>query len=547
MGISALGMAGAALLPTKTFGTPMIRTDNPRIVFRAFPHAWMPPINWVYATGDDQDPFQSSMHMADEGVIVPRDFERDRFGVNARWFVPGFGFVWLEADNGGDYYSRREIGQNTTLNLNHEFARSRVVRNRRVYDRYAAAGTPFSREVQQVLALSEELFADAERTNGMQAQAALADRALLHALRVGEKIELEHARHAIASFGHRECEFGCETRQYVWAKSQDTIERFADLFTYATITHYVYDTWYELFEPEEGVYNWGIKENTVQWLKRRNITPQGRPILWFHPWVTPDWLKTKNYDELRRYADNHTRTLVGHYGDDILAWETVNEYHDWANLHQHTPEQITEMIRLVNDVTHEVNPKVTRIINNCCTWSNYAASGYNSSGQAPRPLRSVHRFTKDLVEAGVDFEVLGLQIYFPQRDLSDIVRHVERFKEFGKPIYITEIGASSGLSTAALFANQQQIPQQPYDWHRHWDDELQSDWLEQAYSVFYAMPEVKAINWYDFTDFRPFVTNGGLIREDATTKKSFHRMHSLLDGWGHLPGQKRRAQASTNR
>jgi endo-1,4-beta-xylanase len=535
MGTGALALAGLATLPARSFGSPLIRTTDPRIDFRAFPHPWMPPMNWAYATGADQDPFPSSMRLGDGGVVVPRDFERDRFGVNARWFVPGFGFLWLEADNGGEYYSRREIGGNATFNLNHEFARSRVLRNRGVYDRYRGGGTRFSSEVDNLVGLSEELLHEAGRVNGLEAQARIADRALLHAMRVGEKIELEHARQAIAAFGnHRDCRFGCETRQYIWAKSEDFIARFAELFNFATITHYVWDTWYEVFEPEEGVYNWGIKDNTVRWLKRHDIEPQGRPILWFHPWVTPDWLANKNYDELRRYAENHTRNLVGHYGDDVLQWEIVNEYHDWANLHRHTPEQITEMIRLVSETTHEVNPRVKRIINNCCTWSNYAASNYDSSGPAPRNLRSVHRFTKDLIEAGVDFEVIGLQLYFPQRDLSDIVRHLERFQEFNKPIYITEIGASSGLTREQLFTGQQNIPTQPYDWHRYWDPELQADWAEQVYTLFYSRPEIQAINWYDFSDFRPFVTNGGLIREDSSPKPSFDRLKALLASWGQV-------------
>ena len=72
--------------------------------------------------------------------------------------------------------------------------------------------------------------------------------------------------------------FGCETRQFVWAKHEDFTKRFAELFNFATITHYVWDTWYELFEPSEGVYNWGIKDNIVNWLMRNGITIQGRPL-----------------------------------------------------------------------------------------------------------------------------------------------------------------------------------------------------------------------------------------------------------------------------
>jgi hypothetical protein len=108
---------------------------------------------------------------------------------------------------------------------------------------------------------------------------------------------------------------------------------------------------------------------------------------------------------------------------------------------------------------------------------------------------------------------------------------------FGKPIYITEIGASSNLiaptNTGAITGS----AEEPYAWHRHWDEDLQADWLEQVYTIYYSKPYVKAINWYDFADFRPFIINGGLIREDATVKRSFNRMKTLLETWNSLPSR----------
>src|SRR5437879_6794568 len=101
-----------------------------------------------------------------------------------------------------------------------------------------------------------------------------------------------------------------------------------------------------------------------------------------------------------------------------------------------------------------------------------------------RDLRSFPtRRSSDL--AGVEYEVLGIQIYFPQRDLSDIVRLLERLSALGKPISITESGASSNLLTQSASGAVTATPAEPYAWHRHWDEELQADWLEQAYTIFY--------------------------------------------------------------
>lgn len=531
---TAISTAAIAASPYLNWTTLLAKTDK-EFILRPYPHPWQPKFDWVYAADEYEDPFKSSIKVTQEGVTVPSGFENKKFSINARWFVDGFGYTMLGADNGGEYYSQNNFPSHGILN--YEFAKSRVIRNRNVKGRYEKEGTQFSDEVNYLTNLSEELFEDATKSlNNSERSVKYSDRALKYALISGEKIELERARSEIERLKRiDQVFFGCETRQYIWAKSEDMTKQFESLFNFATITHYIWDTWYELFEPREGVYNWGIKDNIVNWLSEKNITIQGRPLFWFHPIVTPDWLRNKNFDELKKYVEKHTYNLVTHYGDKVLQWEVVNEYHDWANIHNHTPEQITEITKLACDKTKEVNPKVVRILNNCCPWAEYSAMGRMARMDADRPLRSPRKFIQDLHEAGVDYDVLGIQIYFPRRDISDIVRLIERLEKFSKPIYITEFGASSGPTKEMIATGQMKLDDEPFEWHRPWDEELQAEWLEQMYTLYYSRPTIKAINWYDFSDFRPHIVNGGLIREDSTAKRSFNRLKELLDSWNRLP------------
>jgi GH35 family endo-1,4-beta-xylanase len=482
------------------------------------------------------DPFRSPMNVNGQGVVAPESMAGRPFAVNARWFVEGFGNVWLEADNagrlfGGDDFSRT-VGP---LNLNVEFARTRVHRNEERMAACRQGGTSFSKEVIGLQNLAAELLEDAARREGSDA-AGYADKSLFYSLWAGEKTELEKARQDIErSKRVDEFFFGCETRQYVWAKSKTMTERFEELFNYATVTHYLDDSWYEVFEPREGVHRWGIKDNIVDWLEESDITIEGRPLLWFHPSVMPDWLETKNFDQVKDYVERHVEAVVGHYGNRINHWEVVNEYHDWANVHNHTPDQITDIVRLACERTREVNPDVVRIINNCCPFAGYAAYGRSASGPVDRALRSPRKFVADLMEAEVPFEVVGVQMYFPQRSLSDIVRLVDRFEEFGKPVHITEIGASSGLTRQDIISEGRDVPGAPYDWHRPWDEDLQADWLEETFTIFYSKPYIHGISWYDFADFRTFIPNGGLVKVDGTRKRSFERLRDLLASWGRLP------------
>jgi endo-1,4-beta-xylanase len=534
----ASGTLGATALATSSIWMSPLFARPPReTVFRPYPHVQMPPLSFVYASDEHEDPFKSAIQATRDGIVVPAEFGGRKFSVNTRWYVEGFGYVWLAADNGGEYFTLPEIDASRPLNLNYEFARSRVMRNRKVMARYKAEGTEFSGEATHLVSIAEEFLNDAKKhLDSGERAAGLADKALRYALWGGETIELEHAAAGIRGFKQpRDAWFGCESRQFVWARSEEFVKRFTELWSFATVTHYVWDSWYELFEPTEGRYNWGIKDDIVNMLSENGITIQGRPLFWFHPTVTPDWLKGKNIDQLKSYVTKHTHDLVSHYGDKVLQWEVMNEYHDWANIHYHTPEQITEITRLALDTTKEVNPKVVRILNNAGPWAEYVARGRMARMDANRPLRSPRKFISDLLEAGVDFEVLGIQIYFPQRDLSDIARLLERLSVFGKPIYITEIGASSNFVAPNPSGAMNAPAGEPYAWHRHWDEELQADWLEQVYTMYYSRKNIKAINWYDFSDFRPFIVNGGLVREDCSTKQSFTRTKNLLAQWNKLP------------
>jgi GH35 family endo-1,4-beta-xylanase len=535
---SALGtglLASSLFLP----GVAALAQTRGTLTFKHHPHPWMPELTWAYAVDENSDPFRSPITASKEGIVIPPDFSAKRFSVTTRWFVEGMGYLMLNADNGGENYTLSDFSGNHRFNLNYEFAHSRIVRNRMVRKKYEKMGTNFSGEVNHLNDLSEELFDSALQTKNNPEQCAKwSDKALRYALWVGEKIELEHAHSMIEEQMRIDTVyFGCETRQYIWVKSEEFTKRFPELFNFATLTHYVWDTWYEVFEPREGVYNWGVKDNIVNWLMENNIEIQGRPLFWFHPVVTPDWLKNKNFEQLKKYVEKHTYDLVTHYGEKVRQWSVVNEYHDWANIHGHTPEQITEITKLACDKTKETDPGITRIINNCCPWGDYVPWGRmaRQKTEADRPLRTPYKYMKDLTEAAVDYEVLGIQIYFPRRDLSEIVRLLERFEKFNKPIYITEIGATSFGINRKNVPDPLKLSEEPYDWHRYWDEKLQADWLEQVYTLYYSRPSIKAINWYDFSDFRPFIVNGGLVREDCSPKRSFHRLKNILAKWDRLP------------
>jgi endo-1,4-beta-xylanase len=497
-------------------------------------------LDWAYASDENWDAFYSNINASETGVTISDTEGREKFGINVRWNVEGFGYIFITADNGGEFYRLPGTGEQAEYNLNYELAKSRVVRNRKRVARFETDGWRPSAETRMLINLSEELFEDATKAyTDTERCGGIAQRSLLYAMKASESIELDKARFDIGKLGYRPDFFiGCDARGYFQMDADLFLELFTKLFNYATITHYLVSGIYEDFEPQEGNKRFALRTALLKELRKRNIVVEGRPLFWFYRTTTPDWLRKKSYPELLKYVESHTREVVEHYGDEMYAWEVVNEKHDWANELELTPEQIVEVTKLACDVARDTNPNVHRLINNCCPFAEYVQLKKWGDLDAKYPQRTPIQFMRDLVDAEVDFTITGQQMYFPYRDLSDTFMLIERHKQFGRPVQLTEVGASSGPSVASINDGSLGLPEEPYIWRRHWDEELQADWMEGLYTWSYAQPWIEAVNWYDFVDPHSWIKGGGILRNPrGETKAIFDRLLSLQEKWKKLGKQ----------
>lgn len=495
-------------------------------------------LEWAYSSDENWDAFNSNVVATRDGLTISDTGGKRQFGIDVRWNVEGFGYIFITADNGGEFYQLPKRDKTVRLNLNFELAKTRVNRNRRRLAQHVKASWRPSREVRAYLELAESLLDDARKvqTDGQKC-GEYAQKALYYAMWGGEMLELEKAEFDIQKRGHRQGFFiGCDARAFYEIPKPLFMERFTELFNFATVTHVVNgDPQMGIFEPQEGRLNFDFREALVRKLRQRGMTVEGRPLFWFHKWVTPDWLKKKSYDELKKYVERHTRAVAGHYGEDMYAWEIVNEFHDWANEVQLNPEQIVELTRFACEVAKDTAPGVHRLINNCCPYAEYVALGEWSGQKAKYRQRTPWQFTKELVDADVDFTLLGQQMYFPYRDLQDIVILIERFESLGKRMQLSEVGVSSGPSEQSVKLDRVEIPEQPYVWHRHWDEELQADWLEGVFTLAYSKPYIEGANWFDLVDPYSYIENGGLLRSPRGEKKAaYFRLQKLQERWRRL-------------
>ncbi len=492
--------------------------------------------DFVMTLDENGDAFRSDISISNEGILISNTNSVNKFSISVRWNVEGYGFLFLPADNEGEYYNLNEA-KKRELNLNYELAKTRIHRNRIRKNKFEKDNWKPSKELIHYLDLSEDLFSDARKTENANYQCAeLSQRSLIYSTLASELMEIEKARFDILRNGKRDdFYFGCDSRAYFQMDSpQIFLDRFTEAFNYATVTHYLKGDFIN-FEPEEGNKNFKERTKLIKELRKNNITVEGRPLFWTHTWVTPDWLKSKSYPELLKYLEKHIRETISFYGDEIEVWEVVNEMHDWANEVQLNHAQTIELTKFACDVARDTNPKIKLLINNCCPFADYVQKGMWHDIPAKFPQRTPHQFTKQIIEAEVDFDIIGVQVYFVHRTLTEAIQSIERYEGMGKRVQLAEIGATSSGITQEFTEEEKDFSSMPYEWRRHWDEELQADWLESIFTYGYSKKFIEAANWYDFVDPFSFLKKGGILRSPKGEKKAaFDRLINLKEKWNSL-------------
>jgi GH35 family endo-1,4-beta-xylanase len=432
--------------------------------------------------------------------------------------------VWLTADGGGEHSGPEDAG---SFSLAAELIRSKLVRLVAQMRRYRRDGF----RPQTAL---EELVGAAVR-GGEQALAASSERleprtareVLLALVDACDALELAYARSRPTNHDQA---IGCDVTMVNRARTDRVWTDVARLFNYVTVTFYTRSDKTGDFEPREGEYAFASRDVLVERATSAGLEVEGRPLVWLHPWVTPDWLAAKDLADLRAYLRRRIPAMVGRYEGRIRCWEVTNEAHDWADVLHLSHEELLEVTRLACDVARRSSPDVRLLINTTDPFGTYASVGVRADGSRVHGRQwTPYTHLRDLLREGVDFDLAGIQIYRPYRDLTDTVEMLERIEALGKPVFITEIGVPS----------QDDELDSPFtdDASRlvhGWDPEQQADWTENMFTLLMSRPEVLGIAWYDLVDEQPFLPGGGLLDREWRPKPAYRRIERILTEAGRI-------------
>ena len=434
--------------------------------------------------------------------------------------VRGFGQVYLTADNAGARYAPG--GLSGEVLLNYEFARSRAAFVRRYVNVAQAAGVTFGTKMKERLKRGEAALERASAAKTALERANYSNDSLAETMWAGEMAALERARDRIGRNGPRPgFLFGCNA--FAFAQSGEYARRFAELLNFGTLPFYRAGT-----EKTEGSPDYSRVDAILEKMAGTEILTKGHPLVWFHRAGVPEFLKKKSWPELRQSCRDYILRSVGRFRTRIHAWDVINEAHDWANDLNLDAGQLVEITRLAAEATRAADPTAFRVVNNCCTWAEYVATRRSYSGPLGRQSCTPLEYMQAVNDARVPYDAVGLQVYYPSRDMLEIERQIERYFVLRKPVHITELGVSSSSDVVPTGENRQ--PSRNV-WHgAAWSEEIQADWAEQFYTICYSKPEVQAITWWDFSD-PAFVPHGGFLKPDFTPKQCYERLLKLIAGW----------------
>jgi endo-1,4-beta-xylanase len=462
------------------------------------------------------------------GEAVFRPPERP-FRIALPMTVPGFGEVFVYADNRGRGYTAQSFSEKPLL-LNYEFAVDRLATVRALVEECQRSGITISAAAREQAEKAKALL---ERAEGLAQDrptyVGVLTRSLCESLWAGEMMVTERADQMIARNGPRPgFLFGCNADGPP-RRNQQFVKQFVALFNFATLASFYRGQ----VERIHGQPDFSGAARLLEWLDRTKIVTKGHPLIFLVPNATPDWQRNLSFEETRESCLQHVRDSILKFRDRVHIWDVINEAHVQPDnepgneMRGFTREQNVELTVAALKTAREADPTCFRIVNSTGTWCDYYM------GRQPAPWQqSVYDYLKMVQDAGTEYEAVGLQYYHSGRDMLEFERNLESFRGFGKPIHITELGFSSSLENV-----------RESEWWgggvggakilwrgERFTEETQAQWFETFYKIAFSKPFVDAITCWDFTD-PGFIPNGGLLRADFTPKASYERLLALLTKW----------------
>jgi len=229
-------------------------------------------------------------------------------------------------------------------------------------------------------------------------------------------------------------------------------------------------------QPEEGKFNFTEVDKIVQFARENNMDLRFHTLIW-HSQV-PEWFfldikgnpmveetdpkqREKNKKLLLKRVENHVKTIVQRYKDDVDAWDVVNEViDDYApnekGLRESPWYQITgtDYIKVAFETARKYGGEDAKLYIN----------DYNTEVEAKRDL--LYGLVKELLDEGVSIDGVGHQAHIQMGwpSIQQIEDSINLFASLGLDNQITELDVSLyGWPPRPAYPTYEEIPDSEFE------------------------------------------------------------------------------------
>ncbi len=313
-------------------------------------------------------------------------------------------------------------------------------------------------------------------------------------------------------------------------------ELFAEYFNLATVPFYWQDLEVEQGKPRFAadspkVYRRPAPDLCLDYCREKGILPKLHCL--FYDKFFPTWLPLEDDAEMRRLYEKRFSEIAERYRGKMYEFEVINEMLCMPTWKKRSvlcddPDIIEWAFRLAEKYL----PGETLVINEANPVSAVAWNGESAGYYAQ---------IKDLLSKGVPVHKIGMQNHlFAGAMLPDgaypgeveitrqaqnnmnpdlYFRGLDKLADLGLPFEMTEV-------TIATLEEGEEA------------EELQADSLELLYSIWFSIPQMESIVYWNTVDYTAFVDTaggwnenncrGGLFHRDLTPKKAGQRLYDLF-------------------
>jgi len=294
-------------------------------------------------------------------------------------------------------------------------------------------------------------------------------------------------------------------------------ERFSELFNFAIFPFY-----WGGFEPIAAHPRWDRIDPVLDWCLENGITCKGHPLGWTHELGLPDYVLEMSLEESELLLKARIIENVIGFKDRITLWDVVNEpintvswemaHQDKSKKHRYRTdlplEEIADWVEIAYKTAHKANPDNEYILNEFKQIAD------------PEIRQRFYDFTKLLLDRQTPITGLGIQAHEPREDWFDPVevwKTLEQYAGFGLPLHITEfIPQSAGAEITGGYRSGQ------------WTPDVQAEYTELMYRLWFGHPSVVSINWWGFSDANSWQPGGGFLTDEMKPKPAFHTLKKLI-------------------